>query len=127
MKSKEKTRDLIQNLEFQAGQAMHDRIKDNIRSACAQPSSSHGPGRKWAVVAAAAVVLILVSLTLRTPPKPSSRDWELTVASTNTLSMRSMQLAFHNDGLDGLEEYLDASLTQVGPRPTDGLMQGLYD
>lgn len=125
MNDKDRTRELIENMEFQADQAMHDRIKNSIRSASAQHHSSSG--RRWALVAAAAIVLVVVSLVVMTPRREEAPNWDLTLASTNTLSMRSMHLAFHNDGLDGLEEHLDASLTQVGPRPTDGLMRGLYD
>ncbi len=126
MKPKDKTRELIQNMEFQAGQDIHDRIINSIRTTCAQQPSPHHPVRKWVGVAAAAIVLVLVSLILKTPQRQGVPGAQLTLTPSNMLSMRSMHLAFHNDGLDGLEEHLDASLTQVGPRPTERLMQGLY-
>jgi len=126
MKPKDKTRELIQNMEFQAGQGMHDRITNSIRTTCAQ-QPLHQPVKKWACVAAAAVILVLVSFALKTSQTPNAPGMQLTLTSTNMLSMRSMHLAFHNDGLDGLEEHLDASLTKVGPRPTETLMQGLYE
>jgi hypothetical protein len=127
MKPKDKTRELIQNMEFKAGQDIHDRIISSIRTTHAQQPLQHKPVKKWACAAVAAIILILIFLAVKTPQRQGVPGVSLTMASTNMLSIRSMHLAFHNDGLEGLEEHLDASLTQVGPRPTETLMQGLYD
>jgi hypothetical protein len=127
MKPQDKTRELVQNMEFQAGQDMHDRIKNSIQTTSAQQSPQLKSFKATAYVAAAAIVLISISLMLIMPQRHTQPEAPLDLASSDILSMRSMHLAFHNDGLDGLEEYLDASLTQVGPRPTESLMQGLYE
>ena len=126
MKPQDKTRELIHNMEFQAGQGMHDRIKNSIKATSAlQPPLK--PFKALPYAAVAAIVLISISLILIMPQRHTPPGVHLDLAPSEMLSMRSMQLAFHNDGLDGLEEYLDASLTQVGPRPTETLKQGLYE
>jgi len=127
MKPQDKTRELIQDMEFQAGPDMHDRIKHRIRTTCAQQRTPLRRFKPLALSAVAALVLVSISLVLVIPHRPTRPVIALDLASSDMLSMRSMHLAFHNDGLDGLEEYLDASLTQVGPRPTDTSMQGLYE
>ena len=127
MKPQDKTRELVQNMEFQAGQGMHDRIRNSIRTTCTQRPSQLKPFKALPYAAVAAIVLISISLMLTIPKRHMHPESPLDLASSDILSMRSMHLAFHNDGLDGLEEYLDASLTQVGPRPTDTSMRGLYE
>ena len=127
MKPQDKTRELIQDMEFQAGPDMHDRIKDRIRTTCARQRTPLMRFKPLALSAVAALVLVSISLILIMPERHTRPGIPLDLASSDMLSMRSMHLAFHNDGLDGLEEYLDASLTQVGPRPTDTSMQGLYE
>jgi hypothetical protein len=72
------------------------------------------------------MALILISLMLSMPQNAPAAWAPLKISSGNVLSMRSLHQAFSDDGLEGLEDYLDASLTQVGPRPTE-LMQGLYE
>lgn len=125
MKPQDKTREQIQDMEFQAGQGMHDRIKNSIKATSVQQPPLK-PFKTWPYAAVAAMVLISISLTLIMPERHTPPEAPLDLASSDILSMRSMQMAFHNDGLDGLEEYLDASLRQVGPRPTDASMKGLY-
>ncbi|MCF7975609.1 MAG: hypothetical protein K9N55_17465 [Phycisphaerae bacterium] len=126
MTPKHKTSELIRQMEFQPGQAMQNRMISSIRTAQAQQPCRRTSLKVYAL-AAAAIILVLISFVLNTPRRHSAPGMHLTLTPTNMLSMRSMQLAFRNDGLDGLEEHLDASLTQVGPRPTDMLMQGFYE
>ena len=127
MKPQDKTKELIQNMEFQAGPNMHDRIRSRIRTTCAQQRTPMRRFKPLALSAVAALVLVSISLILVMPEDHTRPGIPLDLASSDMLSMRSMHLAFHNDGVDGLEAYLDASLTQVGPRPTEPLMQGLNE
>ncbi len=127
MKPQDRTRELIQDMEFQAGPDMHDRIKNRIRTTCAQQRTPLRRFTPLALSAIAALVLVSISLILIMPEDHTRPGTPLDLASSDMLSMRSMHLAFHNDGLDGLEEHLDASLAQFGPRPTETLMQGLYE
>jgi len=82
---------------------------------------------KFYALAIAAIILVLISFVLTTHQGPSAPSAPPAMAPTNILSKGSLLLAFRNDGLEGLEHYLDASLTQVGPRPTEQLRQGHYD
>lgn len=114
MRSEDRLQTLLNEAHIDTSQATDQRILGEAANAIVPPKRKQRPGM---IVAAIALITIGLAILISRPQETKTAGQEQAIQPDQILTMESLKAAYHQGGMEAMEEQLDSGLDHFRPPP----------